>query len=65
MSRRRNGITLTRQIVAHIKHLLATTNWNYAQIAAAVGGVNRGRISEIKTGKRFADVCASEFKGGV
>jgi predicted XRE-type DNA-binding protein len=64
MGRRRLGVALTRQRAAHIKHLLETTNLNHAQIAAEVGSINQGRVSEVKNGKRFPDVSASEYGGG-
>ena len=60
---RKKGPSLTRQMAAHIKHLLETTNLNHAQIAALVGGINQGRVSEIKKGKRFLDVSSSEWVG--
>lgn len=47
---------LTASEAAKIKALLKETDWNHAQIAAHLGGMNQGRISEVKTGKRFAEV---------
>lgn len=60
---RTKGPSLTRQMAAHIKHLLETTDLNHAQIAATVGSINQGRISEIKNGKRFAEVSSAEWTG--
>jgi len=53
---------LTPEKAAKIKALLKGTNWNHAQIAAHLGGMNQGRVSEVKTGKRFPDVppCSLE-----
>ena len=64
MANRKSGPTLTRERAAHIKYLLETTNMNHAQIAAEVGSINQGRVSEVKNGKRFANVSASEYGGG-
>ena len=61
MSKRGNGVSLTRERAAHIKHLLETTPLNLAQIAAVVDGINQGRVSEVKNGKRFADVTSAEW----
>ena len=62
MSHRRSSPRLTAEIAAKIKSLLANTNFNYAQIAAILGGINQGRVSEVKTGKRFSKVlpCSLE-----
>ena len=62
---RKKGPALTRQVAAHIKHLLETTDLNHAQIASLVGSINQGRVSKIKNGKRFADVSSSEWRGSV
>ncbi|TNE67358.1 MAG: hypothetical protein EP336_07455 [Rhodobacteraceae bacterium] len=63
MADRRKGPALTRYKAAQIKFLLETTDLNHAQIAAAVGGINQGRVSEVKNGKRFPDVSSSEYGG--
>ncbi len=47
---------LTPERAAKIKALLQGTPMNHAQIAAHLGGMNQGRISEVKTGKRFAEI---------
>ena len=62
MSHRKSSPRLNAEIAAKIKSLLANTNFNYAQIAAILGGINQGRVSEVKTGKRFANVlpCSLE-----
>ena len=45
-----------------VKALLATTSMNHAQISAHLGGLNQGRVSEVKTGKRFAWVKPSTLE---
>lgn len=47
---------LTPATAAKIKALLKETDWNHAQIASNLGGINQGRVSEVKTGKRFPEV---------
>lgn len=54
--RRRSGPQLTREVAAKIKALWANTSLNQAQIAAKLGGLNQGRISEVIRGLRLADV---------
>ncbi len=45
---------MNEQLAAKIKALLDRTDMNNAQIAAHLGGLNQGRVSEVRTGKRFA-----------
>ncbi len=47
---------LTPTMAAKIKALLKGTEMNHAQIAAHLGGINQGRVSEVRTGKRFPEV---------
>ncbi len=49
---------LTPAMAAKIKALLKETDMNQAQIAAQLGGMNQGRISEVKNEKRCAEVQA-------
>ena len=56
MSHRKSSPRLTAEIAAKIKSLLQYTALNHAQIAAMLGGLNQGRVSEVKTGKRFINV---------
>lgn len=49
---------LTAANAAKIKALLQGTKMNHAQIASHLGGMNQGRVSEVKTGKRFPMVVA-------
>lgn len=57
MTTRRQSPKVTREMAAKIKRYLLE---NLAQHdIAAMFGVNQGRISEIKSGKRFADVPAA------
>jgi len=53
---RQKSPKITRELAAKIKYLLETTDLNHAQIAAQLGALNQGRISEIATGTRFSDV---------
>lgn len=50
---------LTAALAAYIKHLLKTTTLFQHEIAAAVG-LNQGRVSEVKNGKRFPNVPPSD-----
>ena len=50
---------LNAQIAAHIKWLLATTTMFQHEIAALLG-INQGRVSEVKNGKRFKNVPPSD-----
>ena len=49
--------TVTAEMASVIKALLASTNLTHAQIASEMGAINQGRVSEIRTGKRFADIA--------
>jgi len=53
---------LTADRAAKIKALLKETNMNHAQIASHLGGMNQGRVSEVKTGKRFAEIEACKLE---
>lgn len=54
MTKRRRSPKVTREMAAKIKRYLLD---NLAQHdIAAMFGINQGRISEIKQGKKFADV---------
>jgi len=44
---------LTEETAAHIKWLWHNTSLNQAQIAAELGAINQGRVSEVITGQRF------------
>lgn len=47
---------LTEETAAHIKWLWQNTPLNQAQIAAELGAINQGRVSEVITGQRFHEV---------
>ena len=53
---RQKSPPITREIAAKIKFLLNSTDLNYAQIAARLGALNQGRVSEVANGLRFSDV---------
>ena len=59
---RKPGPKLTAKVAAKIKALLIGTAMNHAQIAAHLDGINQGRVSEVKNGKRFADVRPSPLQ---
>ena len=52
---RRRSVRITIEMVAVIKLLVIRLHF-YQHEAAAIFGINQGRVSEIITGKRFADV---------
>ncbi|GAA0779102.1 hypothetical protein E1180_19170 [Roseibium denhamense] len=51
---------LTAELAAEIKALWKHTELNQAQIAAKLGGLNQGRVSEVINGLRYAEVLPSE-----
>lgn len=55
---------LDKTTAAHIKWLWTNTPLNQAQIAAELGAINQGRVSEVVTGYRFAEVTPQEYNGG-
>ena len=55
---------LTEETAAHIKWLWENTPLNQAQIAAELGAINQGRVSEVVTGHRFLEVLPSPYEGG-
>jgi predicted XRE-type DNA-binding protein len=54
---------LTESLAAYIKWLWQNTPLNQAQIAAMLGALNQGRVSEVVNGHRYADVKPKEFVG--
>ena len=55
--------SMTEELAAYIKWMWQHTPLNQAQISAALGAINQGRVSEVITGHRFQDVEPREFKG--
>lgn len=53
---------LTAARAAKIKAFLKETTMNHAQIASRLGGMNQGRVSEVKTGKRLPEVAPCSLK---
>jgi len=53
---RRKSPRLTAEIAAKIKALHKHTDMNHAQIAAHLGAMNQGRVSEVINGARYSDV---------
>lgn len=54
---------LTERLAAYIKWLWINTRLNQAQIAALLGALNQGRVSEVVNGQRFASISPMEYKG--
>jgi len=54
---------LTAKLAAFIKWMWLNTPLNQAQISAALGAINQGRVSEVVNGRRFADVSPKKFEG--
>ncbi len=55
---------LNAAIAAKIKGLWLYTPLNQAQIAAELGAINQGRVSEVITGQRYANVTPDKNAGG-
>jgi len=53
--RKRGSPPVTSEMAAHIKYLLQRGDLFQQQVAALLG-LNQGRVSEIKTGLKFAEV---------
>ncbi|MBX3528574.1 MAG: hypothetical protein KF904_20425, partial [Rhodoblastus sp.] len=60
---KRKSPMLTAEIAAKIKGYWDQTDLNQAQIAALLGGINQGRVSEVVRGLRFAEVPAAQIGG--
>ncbi|WP_406649440.1 hypothetical protein QEZ52_08530 [Aliisedimentitalea scapharcae] len=54
---------LTSKLAANIKWLWQNTPLNQAQIAALLGALNQGRVSEVINGHRFKNVGPRKFEG--
>lgn len=52
---KRSSPRITPEIAGNIKWLWENTSLNQAQIAAHLGGLNQGRVSEVVNGERFPD----------
>lgn len=53
---------ITPEIAAKIKALLNETDWTQAQIAAHLGAINQGRVSDVKAGKIHANVPPCDIR---
>lgn len=62
--RKNQSPRLTEEMAAEIKGLWLNTPMNQAQIAAELGAINQGRVSEVINGHRYASVPPSDFNGG-
>lgn len=57
MSRKKQASPkLTAELAGEIKGLWKYTTLNQAQIAARLGALNQGRVSEVINGHRFSEV---------
>ena len=63
MPKKLSSPRVTRSVAAQIKWLWMNTRLNQAQIAAMLGAINQGRVSEVVNGKRHPDVEPSEVSG--
>lgn len=54
---------MTEDIAAQVKWLWDNTPLNQAQISSVLGAINQGRVSEVVTGARFAEVTPVPFEG--
>ena len=64
MFKKNKSPKLDETTAAHIKWLWENTPLNQAQIAAELGAINQGRVSEVVTGFRFAEVPPQKYLGG-
>ncbi|MEP6355495.1 MAG: hypothetical protein ABJ081_02295 [Hyphomicrobiales bacterium] len=58
-TKRAKSPAMTPELAGEIKYLWNTTDMNQAQIAAQLGGLNQGRVSEVISGARFSDISPS------
>lgn len=61
MTNRNSSPHVTPQIAAKIKGLWHHSPLNQAQIAARLGELNQGRVSEVITGQKFSEVPAADL----
>lgn len=62
MHDRNSSPQITPLIASQIKGLLKHSKLNQAQIAARLGELNQGRVSEIVTGQRFPEVLPANVQ---
>lgn len=55
---------VTAEIADEIKRLWKQTTLNQAQIAARLGALNQGRVSEVINGHKHSEVSPSEIQKG-
>ncbi|PDS28294.1 hypothetical protein EFQ99_32605 [Rhizobium vallis] len=61
MKHRNSSPRLTPILASKIKGLWAHSPLNQAQIAARLGELNQGRVSEVITGQKFPDVPPADL----
>ncbi len=60
MHDRNSSPQITPLIASQIKGLWAHSRLNQAQIAARLGELNQGRVSEVVTGQRFSEILPAD-----
>lgn len=60
MSDRNSSPNVTPLIAAKIKGLWAHSKLNQAQIAARLGELNQGRVSEVVNGQRYPEILPAD-----
>lgn len=62
MHHRNSSPPLTPLLASKIKALWAHSSLNQAQIAARLGELNQGRVSEVITGQKFTEVPPADLQ---
>ena len=63
MPKKNSSPRLTARLAAYIKWLWQNTPLNQAQIAALLGALNQGRVSEVINGHRYTNVSPIRYDG--
>lgn len=62
MQHRNSSPQITPLIASQIKGLWMHSKLNQAQIAARLGELNQGRVSEVVTGQRYLEVLPADVQ---
>ncbi|KGE80220.1 hypothetical protein [Agrobacterium pusense] len=62
MQHRNSSPQITPLIASQIKGLWMHSKLNQAQIAARLGELNQGRVSEVVTGQRYPEVLPADVQ---
>ncbi len=60
INKKQSSPKVTEEIAGEIKGLWKYTTLNQAQIAAKLGALNQGRVSEVINGHKFSEVPAKD-----